>query len=327
MAARGRMAGPLPIETMRVFITGVGGFWGSHLAEFLLEKNVAICGTTHREARNVEHLKDRLVLLPCDILDRGRVETVVQEAHPEVIFHMAAQSLPLLSWHDPEATFRVNVFGTLYLLEAVRKAGLSPTIVVACSSAEYGFAAPEELPIREEKALQPASPYGVSKAAADLLCRVYWTAHRLKVIRVRPFFVVGPRKTGDVCSDFAKGTVAVERGQQVFLKVGNLEAVRDFLDVRDAARAMWILAEKGSPGEVYNLCTGRGYKVREILDLLGALTEKPIPMREEPQGLRLVDEPVIIGDNSKLRALGWEPQIPFERTVADILDYWRGIPE
>lgn len=312
---------------MRMLITGIGGFWGSHLAEFMLGKDAAICGTTHQEARNVAHLRDQLVLRPCDIVNKGQVEAVVQEVQPEVIFHMAAQSSPLLSWHDPEATIKANVFGTLYLLEAVRRAGLSPTIVVACSSAEYGFVAPEGVPIKEEEALQPASPYGVSKVAVDLLCHVYWAAHQLKVIRVRPFFIVGPRKTGDVCSDFARGIVAVERGEQPFLKVGNLETVRDFLDVRDAARAMWIVAEKGSSGEVYNLCTGRGYKVREILDLLVSLTEQPIPVRQEVRGVRLVDEPVIVGDNSKLRALGWEPQIPFETTLANILDYWRGIPE
>lgn len=311
------------IEMMHVLITGVGGFLGSHLAEFLLAEAISVYGTVHKDARNVEYLKDKLTLLPCDILDRQQVEAAIAEAQPEVVYHLAAQSLPVLSWRHPEATLRVNVLGTLSLLEAVRKAGIDPTMVVACSSAEYGFSASDKIPIKEEEALHAASPYGISKVAVDLLCHLYWRAYGIRMVRVRPFFVIGPRKAGDVCSEFAQGIVAVERGHHEDLKVGTLEPVRDFLDVQDAVRALWLLAQKGSPGEVYNLCTGRGYKVRGILELLVAMAEKPIPIRQDPQALRPVDEPVIIGDNSKLRALGWEPQIPFEKTLADILHYWR----
>jgi GDP-4-dehydro-6-deoxy-D-mannose reductase len=307
----------------RYFITGIGGFLGSHLAEFLLAEGLPVYGTIHKDFRNVEHTKDKLALLPCDILDRQQVETAVVKTQPQVVFHLAAQSLPVLSWKDPEATFRVNVFGTLNLLEAVRKSGIDPTILVSGSSAEYGFTRPDEMPIQEEKALRPATPYGVSKAAADLLAYLYWRTYGMKVICGRPFFVIGPRKRGDVCSDFARGIVAVEKGQQPSLKVGNLEAVRDFLDVQDAIGALWLLVEKGTPGEVYNLCSGVGHKIGEVLRILLAMAMKPVPVEQDPARLRPADEPVVIGDNAKLRALGWEPQVPLQVTLARVLEFWR----
>jgi GDP-4-dehydro-6-deoxy-D-mannose reductase len=307
----------------RCLITGAEGFLGCHLAEFLVAKGLTVYGTVQGDTRNLDHIKDKLTLLPCDIVDRQQVEAAIAEAQPEVAYHLAAQSLPVLSWKDPETTFSTNVFGTLNLLEAIRNAGLDPIIVVACSSSEYGFATSEEIPIKEEKALQPVSPYGISKVAADLLSCLYWHTYGMKVIRIRPFFIVGPRKTGDVCSDFVRGIVEIEEGQRDALTVGNLEMVRDFLDVRDAVRALWVLAEKGDPGAVYNVCSGVGHSVREILELLVAMAEKPIPIRQDPQALRPVDEPVIIGDNSKLCALGWEPQIPLKRALADVLAHWR----
>ena len=307
----------------RCFITGVGGFLGSHLAEFLLSEGLAVYGTVHKDARNVEHIKDKPSLIPCDILDRKQVEMAVAQAQPQVVYHLAAQSLPLISWRDPQRTFETNVFGTLYLLEAVRDSGLDPTVVVASSSAVYGFSSPEEIPIKEDKVPQPTSPYGVSKTAADLLASVYHCAYAMKVIRVRPFLIIGPRKTGDACSDFARGIVEVERGRQRCLKVGNLEAVRDFLDVRDAVRALWLLADKGAPGEAYNLCSGQGHSLRETLETLTSMAINPVPAERDPARSRPSDEPVMVGDNSKLRALGWEPRILLKQSLVDVLAYWR----
>ena len=308
---------------VRCLITGIGGFLGSHLAEFLASQGRPVFGTVHRSSHGLEPVAERVTLLPCDILDRLQVEAAVLKARPQLVFHLAAQSLPALSWKDPETTFKVNVFGTRYLLEAVRRAGLDTTIVVACSSAEYGFSAEEETPIKETTELRPASPYGVSKAAADLLAHLYWRAYGMKVIRVRPFFVIGPRKEGDVCSDFARGIVAVERKEQPSLKVGNLAAVRDFLDVRDAVPALWLLAQKGTPGEVYNLCSGVGHPIQEILDILLSLAKAPVPVEPDPDRLRPADEPALIGDNSRLRALGWRAEHTLPATLAAILGYWR----
>lgn len=307
----------------RCLITGVGGFLGSHLAEFLLAQGMAVYGTVHRNTKNIEHLKLRLTVLPCDILEKQQMKAIVAEVKPDVVVHLAAQTLPALSWRDAETTFQVNISGTLCLLDAIREAGGDPVVEVACSSAEYGFTSEHEIPIKETTELRPASPYGVSKVAADLLSLLYWQAYGMKVVRVRPFLVMGPRKVGDVCSDFARGIVEVEKGQSDGLRVGNLEAVRDFLDVRDAVRALWILAEKGAPGEVYNVCSGVGHSVREVLKILISLATRPIPVGPDPSHLRPADEPAVVGDNTRLRALGWEPQIPLGRALDTVLDYWR----
>lgn len=310
----------------RCLITGIAGLMGSHLAELLLEEGALVFGTVHRQTGTIDHLRDRLTLLPCDLLDREQVEAAVARARPRVVYHLAAQSLPSRSWREPGFTFRVNVLGTLNLLEAVRALSPKAAVVAAGSSAEYGLVPPDELPIQEERPLLPLTPYGVSKVAADLLARLYARAHGLRVVRVRPFFVTGPRKRGDVCSDFARGIAAVERGEAPTLKVGNLEPVRDFLDVRDAARALVLLAERGEPGEVYNLCSGVGRRVGEVLEVLLRLARRPVPVEGDPARLRPLDEPVVVGDNSRLRALGWRPRLPLERTLADMLDYWRRAP-
>lgn len=307
----------------RCLITGVGGFLGSHLAEFLLGQGVTVYGTVHRDTKNIEHLRSRLTVLPCDILDRQRMKAIVSEVNPDVVVHLAAQALPALSWRDAQITFQVNISGTLCLLDSIREAGGDPVVEVACSSAEYGFASEHEIPIKETGELQPASPYGVSKVAADLLSRLYWQAYGMKVVRVRPFLVIGSRKVGDVCSDFARGVVAVEKGQSDRLRVGNLAAVRDFLDVRDAVRALWLLADKSPPGEIYNVCSGVGHRVREVLDVLISMANGPMPVVQDPARVRPIDEPVLVGDNSKLQALGWQPLIPFEKSLADVLAYWR----
>jgi GDP-4-dehydro-6-deoxy-D-mannose reductase len=309
--------------SIRCLVTGAEGFLGCHLAELLVAKGLTVYGTVQGDTRNLDHIKDKLALLPCDVVDRQRVTEVALETKPDVVFHLAAQSLPVLSWQDPETTFRVNVMGTLHLLEAIRRADFDSIIVVAGSSAEYGIGGQDEMPIKESRELRPTSPYGASKVAVDLLSRFYRQTYGMKVIRVRPFFVIGPRKTGDVCSDFATGILDIEEGQSDKLRVGNLESVRDFLDVRDAVRALWLLAEKGTPGEVYNICSGVGHSVREVLELLISLANRPIPVEQDATRLRTADEPVVIGDNGRLRALGWKPEISLDRTLGAVLDYWR----
>ena len=309
-------------EVKRCLITGVGGFLGSQLAEYRLQQGQRVAGTVHRDTLN-SGIEGGLELIACDILERRQVEDAIAKARPQVIYHLAAQSLPLLSWKDPEGTFRANVLGTLNVLEAVREANLNAKVVVASSSAVYGVVA-GDTPIREETPLRPVSPYGVSKAAADILAQIYWRTYGVNVIRVRPFLVVGPGKSGDVCSDFARGIVAVEREEQRCLTAGNLEAVRDFLDVRDAVRALSLIAERGEPGSVYNLCSGAGRRVQDVLDALVSLADCHIPVERDPSRLRPADEPVLVGDNSRLRALGWAPGIPLEETLASLLDYWRG---
>lgn len=296
---------------------------GSHLASLLLEKGQTVYGTVHQHRENPDCLKDGMTILECDISDRKRVEDVVSEVMPDCVFHLAAQSLILPSWQDPEKTIETNILGTLYLLDSIRKAKIDPLIEVICSSAEYGFTGESKTLIKEDEQFKPSSPYGVSKVGQDMLAYLYWRTYSMKIIRVRPFYITGPGKISDACSDFARGIVEVEKGQADTLNTGKLESVRDIVDVRDCVKAMWLLMEHGVPGEDYNICSGRGYRMRDILDRLLSLSPSKIKVRQSPERIRALDDPILIGDNSKLCRLGWKPQIPIERTLSDILDYWR----
>lgn len=305
---------------MRCLVTGALGFIGTYLVDFLLARGETVYALDQR----TKGLSPRLGfhMIRCDLLDRGSVLKSVAETQPDFVFHLAAQSLPQVSWQDPETTFRVNVFGTLYLLDAIRAAQIKPIIEVFCSSGEYAVGQ-HNTPVGENYPLDPSSPYALSKIGQDQLCVLYCKAYQMQIVRVRPFFIIGPRKTGDVCSDFARGIVAIERGLANTLTVGNLDAVRDFLDVRDALTAFWLVAERGIPGTVYNVCSGQGFVVSEILGKVLALSKTPVDVHQDSSLLRPLDEPVKIGDNSKLRALGWRPSIPIDQSLEDILAYWR----
>jgi GDP-4-dehydro-6-deoxy-D-mannose reductase len=313
----------------RVLITGITGFAGSHLAEYLLERgDVEVFGIRRWRSRteHVQHLSDKLVIEECDLRDRSSVGRVIRDVRPDKIFHLAAQSYVVTSWHAPEESLTTNIIGNLNILEAVREAGLDPVIQVAGSSEEYGLVYSDEVPIRETNPLRPLSPYAVSKVGQDLLSYQYFKSYGIKVIRTRAFNHTGPRR-GEVfvSSNFAKQIVERELGlQEGPIKVGNLEAVRDFTDVRDIVKAYWLAAEKGEPGEAYNICSGKGYKIQEVLDKLLELARIEVKVEIDPQRLRPSDVPVLIGDCSKFtERTGWTPQIPFEQTLQEILEYWR----
>lgn len=316
---------------MNVLITGITGFAGSHLAEYLLAEHpeVNIYGTWRWRSRteNIEGVRDRVTLLECDMRDAVAVRKTLVESQPEAIFHLAAQSFVPTSWRAPHETFASNVGGQTNLFEAVRELGLDPTIQIACSSEEYGLVHPDEVPIREDNPLRPLSPYAVSKVAQDLMGYQYHQSYGLKVIRTRGFNHTGPRR-GEVfvTSNFAKQIADIEAGlREPVIKVGNLDAIRDFTDVRDMVRAYWFAVQKGRPGEVYNIATGSGIHIRELLDRLLALSTAKVRIETDPERMRPSDVERLIGDASKFRAdTGWEPRIPFETTLRDILEYWRG---
>lgn len=314
---------------MNCLITGITGFAGSHLAEYLLSLgNCEVHGTIRWRSRteNIDHLKGKIHLHDCDLRDSGSVYRLIADLKPDRIYHLAAQSYVPMSWTAPQETFVTNVIGQLNIFEAVRATGCSCRIQIAGSSEEYGLVMPDETPIKETNPLRPLSPYAVSKVAQDLMGYQYHQSYKMHIIRTRGFNHTGPRRgMVFVTSNFARQIAEIEKGKrEPILYVGNLEAVRDFTDVRDTVRAYYLILEKGVPGEVYNVATGKGYKIRQVLEILQGLSTAKFQIKQDPKRLRPSDVELLIGDPTKLKlATGWEPQYSFEQTLKDLLDYWR----
>lgn len=313
---------------MRILITGITGFVGSHLAELALEKGTEVFGTYRWRSRldNIHHLLTKIRLIECDLRDAISVRNAVKEAKPDWIFHLAAQSFVPASWAAPADTMHINVIGTINLFEAVRQLELDCRILNAGSSEEYGLQFEHELPIKETNQLRPLSPYAVSKVAQDLLGWQYHRSYGMFIVRTRAFNHSGPRRPeAFVDSGFAWQIARIEAGlQEPVIYVGNLEAKRDFTDVRDIVRAYWLALEKGEPGEVYNICSGKAWSIKEVLDMLLSMAKVKVEVRQDPAKMRPSDVPVLVGDSTKFRErTGWSPQITYEQTLRDMLDYWR----
>ena len=315
---------------MRVLITGITGFAGSHLAEYVLANHpqAEIFGILRWRSRteNIESIQQRINLSECDLRDATSVKQLLGRARPDKIFHLAAQSFVPSSWNAPAESLTTNILGQLNIFEAVRELGIDPWIQIACSSEEYGLVHESELPIKETNPLRPLSPYAVSKVGQDYLGYQYFKSFGLKVVRTRGFNHDGPRR-GDVfvSSNFAKQLVEVERGKKPpLIQVGNLDARRDFSDVRDIVRGYWLSLERCEPGEVYNICSGKAYSIQEVLNLLLKISGREVRIETDPARLRPSDVPVLVGDSGKFKAAtGWSPQIPYEKTLADMVSYWR----
>ncbi len=307
---------------MKALITGSGGFIGGHLVEHLLAAGYAVHATDTVAAAGSAPVQAPYEFATLDILDRRAVRQCLEYCRPDVLFHLAAQSYPGVSWEKPALTFEVNVNGTVNLLEGVRELGLNTVLVVVCSSALYASDS-AGAPIAEDAPQLPSNPYGISKLAQDHVTRLYAERYGMKAMRIRPFFLVGTRKKGDVSSDFARGIVAIERGRADCLKVGNLDVVRDMLDVRDGVAAFRLVAERGQAGAAYNICTGSGCRLRQVLEVYTRLALKPVRVEVDPARIRPLDEMVRIGDATRLKALGWAPRFSLEQSLRDILEYWR----
>ncbi len=314
---------------MKCLVTGITGFAGSHLAEYLLSRgDCEVHGTMRWRSRteNITQFGNRITNHVCDIRDATAMYELIRDLKPDRIYHLAAQSFVPMSWVAPAETFTTNVIGQTNIFEAIRAVGCPTRVQIACSSEEYGMVLPEETPIKETNPLRPLSPYAVSKVAQDLLGYQYFMSYGMKIVRTRGFNHTGPRR-GDVfvTSNFAKQIVDVEKGRQApVIHVGNLEAVRDFTDVRDTVVAYYLALERGKPGDVYNVATGKGYKVREMLDILLSFSKVKIETRQDPKRMRPSDVELLLGDATKLRTeTGWEPKYKFEQTMKDLLDYWR----
>ncbi len=312
---------------MRALITGISGFAGSFLTEYLLaHTSTEVWGVSIGPTNNIDPLRDRITYLEEDLADPAVAARVLEQCRPDLVFHLAAQAFVPVSWQDPWSTMENNIRAQVNLLHVLAQQRSNARILIIGSNEEYGRVRPEELPINEETPLRPDSPYGVSKIAQDYLALQYYISHGLYTVRARPFNHIGPRQNDRfMAAAFAKQIAEIEAGvREPVISVGNLESKRDFSDVRDMVRAYALALEKGQPGEVYNIGSGHAHSVREVLDYY--LSQTTVPIRIEPDAARSrpSDTPVTLCDASKFKKqTGWEPQIPFEQTLRDTLDYWR----
>jgi len=311
----------------RVLIVGITGFAGSHLAEYLLEGGHDVYGTYRWRSKtdNIDHIRDKISLVNADIKDGYSMRQVFKDIVPDYCFHLAAQSFVFESWRSPLETMSNNVLGTVNVLEAVRQETPECIVQVAGSSEEYGMVYPDETPIMETNPLRPMSPYGISKVATDQLGCLYYMSYGLPVVVTRAFNHTGPRR-GEVfaTSTFAKQIAEIEKGREPVIYVGNLDAERDFTDVRDMVRAYWLIANNGKWGSVYNACSGKAVGIGTMLDMLLDKSRMKIEIRQDESRMRPSDVPLLLGDCNKLKkATGWKPEIPFDQTLLDLLNYWR----
>lgn len=315
----------------KVLITGASGFVGGYLAEHLLKLgDYDIYGTYLSEKSKEESpVREKIHFIQADLQNKEQTERLIEEVKPEFVYHLAAMASVRTSFSDPIGTFHANIDAQLHLFEALRKYELLNTrILIVGSAEEYGYVTPEDIPVDENTPLRPANPYSVSKIAQDFLGMQYFISYKMPIIRIRPFNHVGPRQsTGFVLSDFAKQVAEIEKGKmEPHIKVGNMEVKRDFTDVRDMVKVYPLVLEKGNPGEVYNAGSGTSHQIQEIMDLLISSAHIAITLESDLTKFRPSDVPEIVADNTKITTLtGWKPEISFEQTVKDTLDYWRNI--
>jgi GDP-4-dehydro-6-deoxy-D-mannose reductase len=313
---------------MRVLVTGAHGFVGGHLLDLLSGEpaDVEVFALVRPRGGAPGARPGRATVLEADLDDAAAVQAAMAAARPDRIVHLAGQSSVHHSWIDPGATLRTNVMGLVHVMDAVRAEGLRPRVLVVGSADEYGIVQDAAVPVREDMPLRPVSPYAVSKVAQGLLALQYGQRGGPEILRTRTFPHTGPgRGEAFAESSFARQIVEVEAGgRPPVLAVGNLDAVRDFTDVRDVVRAYWALLDRGTAGDVYNVCSGRGVCVGDVMRRLIALAGVEVEVRADPGRFRPSDIPVLVGDPRRLReATGWEPRIDLDRTLRDLLDDWR----
>jgi GDP-4-dehydro-6-deoxy-D-mannose reductase len=310
---------------MRIFVTGATGFAGSFLVEALLSAGHVVWALVHQQtSHQALVVTDAVHPIVGNLLDGAQLKTAVAQAQPDVIYHLAGQAYPARSWQDPAHTVAVNTIGTINLLEAAAAYG-RPRVVVITSAEIYGVVREDDLPLTEATVPQPRHPYGVSKLAASQFIPIYWQRYQLPVMEARPFNHIGPHQSaGFVVPDFASQLAAIKLGRQSpKLSVGNLDAQRDFTDVRDVVRAYLLLAEKGQPGEAYFVCSGQPVSIHYLLSTLIELAEVTVDIEYDPARMRPSDVPCLYGSYRKIQnQTGWQPQIDLRQSLADALEDW-----
>ena len=316
---------------MKAYITGVGGVVGSALAPYLKDRGYQVVGSYFEPTTDISEIDPSIRIFELDLRQHEATKVWICSYLPDVIYHLAAQSRPVPSWSDPYYTMDVNVGGTIAILEGVKEAkrlnpDYDPKVIVISSSAIYGDAlqnySVDDLP-DEDCPLLPLHPYGVSKAAEDLLCYQYFKNFGIKAIRIRLFNCTGRNKDQDITGDFAKRVVKLEREGGNRLVVGNLSAYRAILDVRDLCSALLILNEKGVPGEAYNVCSSHIFRMDYVVECLEKVTGRKFEVVPDPALFRPADEPLYAGKCDKIKALGWVEQYEYIDTVRAAVEYWR----
>jgi GDP-4-dehydro-6-deoxy-D-mannose reductase len=311
---------------VKVLITGIAGFAGSHLAELALAEGAEVAGVTlpGTPVDNLSAVRSRVRIVPCDLTRPGALAQVLEEVRPDRVFHLAGASVVGTSWALRDSVLRTNLDGTFQLLEGLRT---RPVPALLVSSGEvYGRVHESDQPIPERHPLAPISPYALSKACLELYAGYYGRADGLPLVVVRAFNHVGPRQApGFVWSDVARQVAAIERGSAPpVLEVGTVSTRRDFTDVRDMVRAYWLALERVAPGEVLNAASGRAVSIQDVIVGFLGLAKCPIEVRTVPERVRPLDIPLLLGDSSRLRQLtGWRPTVPFQQSLQDVLDDWR----
>ena len=313
-----------------VLITGITGSGGSYLAEYIVQNHphVAVNGVgrwhSTSTSNNLLAIRSKVNLYECDLMDFSSILSTLEQSRPDVIFHLAAHANVRASFETPLSVLNNNIMGTANLLEAIRAAKINPVFQMCSTSEVYGQVGPQDVPIKEEAALRPSSPYAVSKVTQDLLGYSYFVAYQMPVIRTRMFAYLNPRRVDLFATSFARQVARIEHGLQNELVHGNLDSVRTIIDVRDAMKAYWDAALYCTPGEAYNIGGQTTIKVGEFLDLLKSLAKVPISSRVDPALLRPADVTLQIPSTEKFEnATGWKPQFSFEESVAFLLDHWR----
>tara|TARA_B100000686_G_scaffold169510_1_gene176762 strand:- start:351 stop:1316 length:966 start_codon:yes stop_codon:yes gene_type:complete len=314
---------------VRNLITGINGFAASHLCDLLLASGEEVIGLARDPSKNenIRHNKDRVKVLRGDVGNWEEIRNVLSETKPHRIYHMASVSyVPTVHLNWSEA-FKTNVFGALHLFEAVRELGIETRVMCVGSSEEYGIVLPGDLPVRESNPLKPITLYGVTKASAGLLANSFVHREGLDIISVRPFNHTGPRQSDRfVCSSFARQVVEIEFGERDCLMVGNLDAQRDFMDVRDTVRAYKVLMERGDKGGIYNVCSGKTVSIRQIVEKFRAIVNKPFKIESEESRFRPERPTYSYGDHNLLTMrTGWSPEILLDQSLRDVYNYWKDI--
>lgn len=314
---------------MRCLITGAAGFAGSHLADYLLSQGEEVVGliAPQDDLANLKHILSQIIVERVDVQDAEGVLRLLSHIRPQRIYHLAALSSPVESLRDPVLTYNVNFYGTLNLLCAWRQIGMDCRFLYVSSAEVYGIDPPAPMPLREDCPLRPANPYAASKAAAELLAFQFYRSYGFPIVRARPFNHTGPRQSAAfVCSSLARQVVEVEKGlRPPTITVGNLKVQRDFSDVRDIVWGYYLLLEKGEPGEVYQLCSGRPVSIEAIVDILSSFTSRATRIAVDESKVRAQEACVFWGDHAKARqAVGWVPRYSLETTLRDL---WRGWEE